>query len=57
MATRRSNFLPRLRAHPGKHPEALDRDSPSREMFSPWEIPLDRELALHLDPGPDDVLR
>lgn len=28
-----------------------DRDPRSRELFSPWEIPLDRELALHLDAG------
>lgn len=54
MAIRRSNFLPCLRGRPGEHPEPLDRYSPSGELLSPWEIPVDRELALHLDPGRGD---
>jgi hypothetical protein len=35
-------------------PALMDHDPAPSELTSPWEIPLDRKLAKHLDPGADD---
>lgn len=51
MAVRRSSFFKRLPGRRPAPPEPAAWDPRSRGLISPWEIPLDRELAAQLSPG------
>jgi hypothetical protein len=47
---RRSRFFANLGGRPPVHQETGDGAGSSRELFCPWEIPLDHELAVYLEP-------
>ncbi len=50
MAMRRSKLLTGVRRRPPTRGEPWDPDQRSRDLFCPWEIPLDHQLAVHVDP-------